>query len=1046
MVARKFSVIALALGALLCWAVPQARAQQSRGGLRGTVQDASGAPLAGATVTAVGREGDSAGSATADSQGRFEIRELAPGTYSLRATHSGFRDGAVEGLKVSAGQSKRVPLRLEAEAKAAGEGAAAASTSGQINETQLAGLPLNGRSYTQLATLQSEVTDPFGGSASRGGGGGGLNVAGSRSTSNNFLLDGTNIMNTGNQVPQSAAGVQLGSDAIFQVQVFSGSYGPEYGRDSGGVLNSISRSGTPQLHGSLFEYFRNSKMDARNFFDPASPPPFKRNQFGFTVTGPARKDRTFFTGSFEAMRDRFTQTNIDFYPDILARQGIITDRAGNVIERVAVNPKVAPYLALYPLPNQPVLGNGIGQAAAPQFLPTNESFFAIRLDHTISKNDSIFGRYTFDDANSQAGDSSTLYNKLVQSRQQYLTLTGSHIFHGSLLGSYRAAFTRTAEVQSSIAKLVVPRALFFVPDAINFGQISVPGLSTLGPSGNLTETNIMNTFQFGGDLLARTGAHNWKLGGEIHRYRWAPQSHSNSGGLWSFNSLDSFLTGGPGGTNLSVALPPSNNRKNHRQTLVGLYLQDGYKLASNLQLNLGIRYEFTTLIHDKDGRTSYMLDPVRDQEARVGAVVKDNPSLLNFSPRVGISWSPGGSKSTSVIGGFGIYHDQLLAYVLDGPKSSAPFYRTAVRQNFDSSAVFPDAVAAASGTPFQARPLDYFHWKNPSVFRYNLAIQRQWKGWRLQASYVGARGNHLYRSYEINLFPVPVAGANNSIFFPPNSGPINPAFGAIGLVSSDAQSFYNSLQVSAGKGIGKNFTSQVSYTLSKSVDDASGLSTNSQYGALRTEERGLSDFDIRQRLVLNFFYTAPAGRGQRWLRSGAGAAVLGGWRVGSIVSVRSGTPSTLSVNVRTPGFLYAPARPNLIPGGNNNPIGGATAGCAGVDAGLPLPTPSLFFDPCQFSVPAPGTLGNLGRNTVEGPRVFSLDVSLQREFMVDSKRRLQFRAEFFNLPNHPNFRGVTGAATTVFTGATGRRNPNAGRLTQPITTARQLQFALRFSF
>ena len=227
----------------------------------------------------------------------------------------------------------------------------ASSPAEQISEIQLSGLPLNGRSYNQLATLQAGVSDPSGGSASRGGGSGSLTVVGGRSTSNNFLLDGTNIMDAQNQVPRSAAGVQLGSDAVLEVQVLT-SFGPEHGRGSGGVLDSITRSGTAQFHGTLFEYFRNSKLDARNFFDPGpEPTPFKRNQFGATVTGPVWKDQTFFMASFEALRDRLTETKVNFFPDALSRQGILTGCSGEVIQTLEVHPKIQPYLALYPLPN-----------------------------------------------------------------------------------------------------------------------------------------------------------------------------------------------------------------------------------------------------------------------------------------------------------------------------------------------------------------------------------------------------------------------------------------------------------------------------------------------------------------------------------------------------------------------------------------------------------------------------------------------------------------------------------------------------------------------
>src|SRR5262245_6557551 len=275
-----------------------------------------------------------------------------------------------------------------------------------IDESLLVGLPLNGRSYTQLVTLEAGVSDSSSASASRGVGGGNLTFSGSRSNSNTFLLDGTDIMDTQNRPPRSAAGVQLGSDAVLQVQVFSTNYAAEYGRNNGGVVNSITRSGSNEFHGTFFEYFRNSKLDARNFFDRGpNPPPFKRNQFGFTLSGPVRKGKTYFMGSYEAMHDRLNDTQVDYFPDEEARHGIITDASGRPIRSVEVNPRVKPYLDLLPLPNSVRVGGGFAQNLSPQFLPTDENFFTVRLDHQLSSRDSLFGRYTFDVATShRAGD------------------------------------------------------------------------------------------------------------------------------------------------------------------------------------------------------------------------------------------------------------------------------------------------------------------------------------------------------------------------------------------------------------------------------------------------------------------------------------------------------------------------------------------------------------------------------------------------------------------------------------------------------------------
>ena len=1031
----------LILATLLSFPGTGETSQASPATVRGTVQDQAGAPVPGATVTANNLGTGQSRTVSSDAEGQFEILQLAPGAYEVQASQSGFSAKTQGDLQLAAGQLATLDLVLEPAPEASS--ATSAITANLIREDQLIGLPLNGRSYSQLATLQAGVADPVGSSAAQGGGSGSLTVAGGRSSANNFLLDGTNVMDTSNRIPLSAAGVQLGADAVLQVHVFSPQYGAEYGRGSGGVLNSITRSGTNEFHGAFFEYFRNSKLDARNFFNPGPEPlPFKRNQFGFTLSGPIRREKTYFMGSFEGMRNRLTTPQIDFFPDEQARRG-------------PVAPTIAPYLALFPLPNGGSIGGGIGINSASQFLPTDENFFTVRLDHSISERDSLFARYTFDDATSTSPQRVFLWRTETLSRQQYLTLNATHIFNPSFLTSFRFGYTRPTNAVDTLSLIEIPRSLFFVPGAPQFGQISIPGLDSFGPLFVTPEANIMNSFQFADDVVIQRGAHALKFGFEAHRYRWDVFNGFRKGAVWSFNSLESFLQGGPEGTNLDVALPGSDNRRAFRQTLAGFYAQDEYTINPNFQINLGLRYEFATIIRDRDGKTSFLPDPVHDQALQIGPMLNDNPSLRSLAPRLGITWSPRSSPSTVLRAGFGIYYDQLLEYVVDLQKNSAPFYKRAVRVNFDSSTTFPDATAAAAGTSFQAEILDYRHMTTPMVLRYNVALQQELaSGWSLQASYVGAKGNHLFRGYEANLYPDPVAQADGSLFFPPNSGPINPAFGAIAITSSDAQSLYNSLQLSANRRLSRGISLRASYTYSKSVDDASTSFTGTsaaaarQYPLMRTLDRGLSDFDIRHRLVLNYFYTLPVGTGQRWWKSGVLSHILGGWRLGGIMRFRSGTPFHPQINVRTPGFLFAANRPDLLPGRSNNPI---------------LGDPKQYFDPSVYSVPTPGTLGNAGRNTIIGPRVFNLDVSLQKEFLLDAKRRLEFRAEFFNLPNHTNFAAPRGGSAIVFSGAfrgvdpitglldpiVGRkpgRNPTAGRITSLATPPRQIQFALRLSF
>ena len=1091
-----FTASAVILTALLCLPGTDLSAQlrQSSAAVRGEVRDQAGAPLPETTIVAKSLPTGQGRTVHSDSQGQFEILELTPGTYEFRAAREGYVSQAREGFELQAAQTGTLDFVLARATAPSGQngqgtdGEAAktpvAPAVNRISESQLVGLPLNGRSYSQLATLQAGISDPSAATGSRGIGGGGLTVAGGRSTSNNILLDGTNILDYDNRVPRSAAGVQLGSDAVLQVQVLSSNYGAEYGRNSGGVLNSITRSGTPEWHGTLFEFFRNSKLDAKNYFDlPEEPiPAFKRNQFGFTLTGPVVKERTFVMGSFEGLRDRLTETDVSYFPDELARRGF-PDQNGN--PTVLLEPKVIPYLELIPLPNMPPIGRkGIGERRSPQFLPTNESFFTMRLDHQLSERDSFFTRYTFDDATSSSSQDTFLFASLAHSRQQYLTLVASHIFSTRVLNAFRLGFTRQAVERDSTSTLEIPRRLFFVPDAPHMGQILIPGMSVFGPTTSEPMGTFMSTFQFADDLIVQRGAHALKMGFDMHRYRWNGYSYWTMAGTWSFNSLESFLRGGPEGTSLNAVLPGWDNVTSRRQTLAGFYLQDTVRATSRLQLNLGLRYEFASRLLDRRGQNmAFLPDPVRDSTLQGGTFMKNNPSLLAFAPRFGFTWSAGSARTTVLTGGFGVYYDQVLGYAVSARRVIPPSYNLVLRTNFDASpatgrnrlgepAGFPDAVASSAGEPVRARILDYHNTVTPTVLRYTFSLQQALPGgWRFQASYVGARGNHLFRGYEANLAPVPETRADGSLFFPddcndpqnrnpsascrPGAGPVNPAFGGINIVSSDAQSFYNSLQVSANRTFSRGVSVQASYTYSKSVDDASSgfggnneVDSSAQYGLLRTLDRGLSDFDIRHRLSVNYFLALPFGGGQRWWQSGPLSRLFGGWRLGGIVQFRNGVPFTPEVRLRTRGYLFSPARPSLLPGRSNNPAQGVTAGCEGVEGGRTLGDPNLYFDPCAFSAPPPGILGNLGRNTVLSPSVFNVDVSLQREFVLDGKRRLQFRAESFNLPNHPSFQGSSGGPNTIFSGSGSApsRNPTAGRLNRTATTARQIQFALRFSF
>jgi hypothetical protein len=655
-----------------------------------------------------------------------------------------------------------------------------------------------------------------------------------------------------------------------------------------------------------------------------------------------------------------------------------------------------------------------------------------------------------------------------------LTVAESHIFSLNTLNSFRFAYTRPKSVGETISSIEISPSLYFFPEAPKLGVLNAPGLSSMGPGAIQPETNVANTFQFMDDVILQKGRHTVKFGAQVHRYMWYQDRWPDDGGQWRFNSLESFLRGGPAGTSVLVRLPTGQGGRtlDYRQTLFGFYVQDTYNVRPGLQINAGLRYEFATLLHDIKGRTGYLADPWHDLDVTQGPMLADNPSLRSLAPRLSLTWSP--DTRTVLTAGFGIYHEQLLKYNTEQRDASRPFEWRRIRTNFDASSTFPDPVLATVGLPGEARGFEYWNTTIPYVLRYTVGMQRSLPGgWRVQSTYVGARGNHVYRGYESNLYPFPIVRADGSLFFPddcddpvyqdPTSGlrpsslcqsgvsqGINPNFSSIQVTNSDAQSFYNALQLSANRNLSGGLSLQASYTLSKSVDDASSPAgggfapAESQYPYQRTLGRGLSDFDTRQNLVLSYFYDLPFGPSRTWLSSGVLSRLLGGWRLGGIFSARSGTPFSATSSVRNPGYLFAAALPNLVAEQSNNPTSGVSVGCSAVEAGRELRAPELYFDPCVFQVPEPGTLGNLGRNTLIAPATLNLDLSLQREFLLDSRRRVQFRAEFFNIPNHTNF-GEPSA--DVFTGVyPGRFNPSLGRVSSTRTTSRQIQLAMRFSF
>ncbi|MCI0664127.1 MAG: TonB-dependent receptor, partial [Acidobacteria bacterium] len=529
-----------------------------------------------------------------------------------------------------------------------------------------------------------------------------------------------------------------------------------------------------------------------------------------------------------------------------------------------------------------------------------------------------------------------------------------------------------------------------------------------------------------------------KIGGQAHRLHFNQNTVSQRGGVMNFDSLELLLRGQARSADL--ALPGLVDPvRGYRQSLYGFFLQDDFKFRPHLTLNLGLRYEFVTVPTEVNGKISNLRN-VSDSQLTIGDPWHNNPSLRNFAPRIGIAWDPFGKGKTAVRAGFGIFYDEILPkyYFFSGSLNPPFTTRTSVTVQ-----PFPNILANFDpNAPIRAQLQTVnFELQTPYMMQYNLSIQRSLPGdIDLTLSYAGSRGNHQIRLGDANLSPeIMVNGVKT---YQPTRGRRNPNFTGIWQRVTDGQSFYNSAQISMIKRYSSGLRAQLSYTFSRAIDDSSGINSqdfgnNVQYVLDwydRTIDRGLSAFHVKHNLTFNWTYDMPFGRNL----TGLAGALVKGWQLNNIAAIRSGEPFTVrlgfnrSGNLNTTSFS-AHERPNLKPGSSSNPILGG---------------PDRYFDVDAFELPAPNTRGTLGRNTMTGPGLVSIDTSIGKSFSLSENRSLQFRAEVFNLPNHPNFATPSGQVVFTNVNLAGQPvlSPTAGRITSTVTTSRQIQVGVKLTF
>jgi Carboxypeptidase regulatory-like domain/TonB-dependent Receptor Plug Domain/TonB dependent receptor len=1098
----------------LCLVIsPPLFAQVAGGTLSGTIKDPSGAGVPNADVVIKNSATGITRNVTTNADGFYTAANLLPGNYEIAVSATGFNTEINKQITINVGsqpvfdvvlQIGTVSNRVEVTTDAPTVQLTSSDISATVNATTVRELPLNGRSWTDLAALQPGVatieTQPSFSTSDRGNRGFGqqLTISGARPQQNNYRLDGISLNDYANGAPGSVLGGNLGVDAIQEFSVLTSNYSAEYGKTSGGVVNAITRSGTNAFHGSGYEFLRNSALDARNFFeDPTKPKAvFRRNQFGGSIGGPIIKNRTFFFADYEGIRQSKGIANVNFVPSLDARNGIL----GGVPLPGGVDPAAQKYLALYPLAQPSNCGADVCQFTYSSQQVVTENFVTTRVDHKFSDKDSLFVTYLFDKTPYSSPDTFGNVQFDSLSSRQIVAAEETHSFTPNFLNALRFGYNH--EIVNNLVPLsaINPSAAdsslgaFAGRDA---AVVNITGLTSMtgGVGGTASNLYDWDSFQWYDDAFWTKGTHAIKFGVAVERMLLQDISSTDSNGIWSFKDLRSFLTNNPSkfqGGVISTLTP-----RDLRQTLLGGYVQDDWRARPNLTVNLGLRYEMTTVPTEIHGKLANLRN-LSDALPHLGDPFFSNPTTRNFEPRLGFAWDPFHNGKMAVRGGVGLfdvlplpYESQILTL------HAAPFFEyTSLRVGSPSLAtpltffvVPPEDIVAnkVRSTYIEPNP------KRNYVTQWNLNLQYQLtSNLAAMIAYVGSRGVHQpYRVDEADLviptktsvgYLWPQVDVNGNLTSGPNVGlppdPINPAYSSISAMFYQGRSYFNAVELQLAKRMSHGFQLQGAFTWGKSIDtssatvagDAFGNSISSLNWFDPTLSRGLSDYNVGRILVVNGTWDVPTPKSfsgpERWLADG--------WELGLIFTASDGVPFTPTWGtggdpantLSSDDFAY----PNRLGGSGcstltnpGNPNNYIKTECFAIPT---APNMAFFTANCDQQPPSVGgppplplqcfnLRGNAGRNILIGPGISNLDFSVFKNHQikrVSENFNVQFRVEMFNVLNHPNFAPPgPGAGNTDIFDATGASlapslGGTAGVLTRTTIPERQIQFAMKITF
>lgn len=1008
------TAVTLALAAV---ASTGAVAQVANASLSGIVRDSSGSLVSHATVTIVEQSRSAERQTETNDAGLYAVPQLPAGQYQVTVQAAGFAQ-TQQTVVLTVGERASIDVQLQVATAKADVTVRTSEVSIEREDASLSAvtgpraieqLPLNGRDTTQLALLSPGVVPSRRVNPDSQGLGRQVSIEGRRPNQVEFLLDGTDVNDAYNNTPGGASGVIPGVDSIAQFRVLTNGYGAEYGRTGGGIIDEITRSGTNQLHGSLFEFARNSAMDAKNYFDSKTLPipAFQRNQFGGSVGGGIGKTRTFYFGNYEGLRQNLGITTQALVP--------------NATSRATAVAAVRPFLAIIPSPNSTVYTDGTGIYQSSNTSMTDEDFFVVRVDHQRNDRTSYFARFQFDNANAYTPDSLQLSQSHNGSRAQYATAQMTHSFSQRLVNEARVSYNRSYyTLQYQILPNLDP-SLSFVPSN-PFGSISITGLAMIGPMRFGPNVNVLNLFQGSDDLTFIAGRHTLAFGVDEKQILFPQEAAQSQNGFYQFTSVANFMAARPSA--VEIALPGSNPRRHWRQHMDAAYITDTYRVSDALNLTAGLRYERASVPVEEDGLQATVRDVLTDKADTVGQIYT-NPANLNLAPRVGFAYSPGGRGTTSVRGAFGVYFDPLWTdFYLNAGSRQPPFFTV----GSVASPTFPRVNITAANFVLGRIDVVQYHPASPYVMQWNGSVQQQiTRNAVLTLAYSANRGVHDQRIVDENqAIPQIVNGRK---FFPANSVVRNTAFTSIRYKKTDGLSSYNALRATLDYRLGRLVQLRSNYTWSKALDTGSLVTAQGTENDLPQDpdslaaEKGLSNYDLRHYSSTSITTEIPRVAGPKWLTAG--------WQANGIVVLASGAPFSTLIsydNARARiGTGPSQERPDLVVGRSANPIKGG---------------PAQYFDPTAFALPTAGYFGNLPRNTLIGPGLVSVDGAVNKSFYFGERSHLQLRGEIFNIPNRPNF--AIPSQRNVFT--TTGRVASAGLITNTLTSSRQIQLGARFDF